>query len=299
VAVSASHGVCDGGSMYYLLNMRPVRAPRFPYAVDSAFADEIAKLPPERIAKYLADGERLSWIPRSKKVDNTATWCGYLLESFRPEQFLCYDKESKSLKGLSESLWSASLLPMLAQTGFDKIGCATCMNLRPLVPWKEVGNIYTAIPVVCRRTNDDSMTLEDLGKEMRKDFKLKLKNRDYVTSLKTIYREFAAGPNRRLITQLSSAGVFKLEDPVVDFWGGQSSTAKANKANIVLINQSVKSKEGTTVFTRVQYSPAVLSEKDAVKFMKSVNYVLTNIPQQTKLRDAVDELKRFQRRADL
>jgi hypothetical protein len=127
---------------------------------------------------------------------------------------------------------------------------------------------------------------------MQSDFRLRTKNKDYVTLLKTIYQEFAAGPNKKLITQLFSAGVFKLEDPIVDFRGGQSLTAKANKANIVLINQSVKNKEGITIFTRVQYSPAVLNEKDAVKFMNSVNYMLTNIPQQTRLRDAVDELKR-------
>jgi hypothetical protein len=299
VAVAASHGVCDGGSMNFLANMRPVKAPQFPFPVDSPFAEEIAKLSPERIAKYIADGQRLSWLERSKKVDNAAKFCGYLAYGFRPDELLCYDKKSRALKGLSEALWGATLLPMLAQTGYEKIGCGMCVNLRPLVPWKEVGNIYTAIPVVCNRTNDDSMTLAELSEEMRKDFKARVKAKEYIISLKTVYGEFAPGPTRRLTTQLSSVGVIKLDDPVVGFWGGQSSESKGNKANLVLQNMSIKARGEVTIYNRMQYSPAVINVKDATKYLRSVNYVLTNIPQTASLREAVDELKKFQRKENL
>jgi hypothetical protein len=188
---------------------------------------------------------------------------------------------------------------MLAESGLEKIGCAMCYNLRPLVPWKTVGNIYTAVPVLCQRTNDDTITIEQLADAMRNDFKDRVKNRDYILSLKMLYREYAAGSSRRLIAQLSSVGVISLEEPIVDFWGGQSSTARANKSNIVLINQSVRNKDGLIIYNRIQYSPAVLSKKDATRYLKSVNYVLTNIPQQTRLRDAIDELKKFQRKENL
>jgi hypothetical protein len=104
---------------------------------------------------------------------------------------------------------------------------------------------------------------------------------------------------RSLTTQLSSVGVIKLDDPVVGFWGGQSSESKGNKANLVLQNMSVKTKDDVTIYHRMQYSPAVINVKDATRYLRSVNYVLTNIPQTTTLREAVDELKKFQRREKL
>jgi hypothetical protein len=299
VAVLTSHSVCDGGSMHSLVNMRPVKAPRFPYAVDLAFSDEIAGLSKDRIERYIAEGDRISWLPRSKTVDPGAKWCGYVVEDMQPEQLLCYNKETRSIKGLTEALWSALVLPFIASTGCGKIGCATCYDLRPYVPWKAVGNIYAALPVVCGRVGDDTMTLEEVGQEMRKDFRMKVKNKDYILPLKTLYAEYAPGPNRRLTPQYSSMGIIRLEDPVIDLLGGGMSSAKGNKGTIIVLNQTLKTKEGLTVSNRLQYSPAVLNKKDATRLLRSIGYVLRSIPQQTRLREAIDELKKFQRKENL
>jgi hypothetical protein len=180
---------------------------------------------------------------------------------------------------------------------FDKLGIGTCYNVRPLTGRKdvEVGNIFSPVPVVCSRTNDPNMTIAELGNEMRKDFVEGGKRRDWLTGLKTCWAEYDPREVKGLVPLLSSAGVFKIDDPFVDFWGQQAMRSQ-KIGTLLLITDSFAMPSGMEVYTRIQYPPTTVSKEDAEMCFKMIMHVLLNMPATTTLRDAVDELRKFRRK---
>jgi hypothetical protein len=172
--------------------------------------------------------------------------------------------------------------------------------VRPLTGRKdvEVGNIFSAFPVVPARSGDENMTIAELGTQMRNAFKAGGKRRDWLTALKTCWSEYDPRTTRGLTPLLSSAGAFKLKDPVVDFWGQQAMKDKLI-GTLLLICQSIILPDGVKAYMRLQYPPTRLSAKDANLFFQLIMHTIQKIPVTATLREAVDELRRFRREANL
>jgi hypothetical protein len=117
VAASANHGLLDGGSMPSMCDLRPVLSPKFPIAVDDIFKDELEKVSKAQVDEYMQRASKFALLPESTAGTSDTGYCEYICEGYAPSTFQCYDKKSGQLKGLTEALWAAAILPIIAITG--------------------------------------------------------------------------------------------------------------------------------------------------------------------------------------
>jgi hypothetical protein len=299
VAVSVSHSCIDGVSFLHLFKGKPVESSTFPVSLDSLLADEMSRIPDSQAARHAANGARLTRVPWSSSVDTTGGYCKYIWGESPPEKFRSFDSKSGKLKQLTEFLWTSLILTFVAVNGsYDKLGCTTCVDVRPYCDCAHspVGNRFVSIAVLSDRTNDDTITVSDLGRRLRKDFSEKIRTRYFAATLKGSADHFVMTSDRTAFTDLSSVGVFKLPELVADLWIQQTMLSNASEGMLPFICYSVAGKERTKVGTRLHYSPTAVNARDANRIFKSVMHSLETIPASATLREAVDELRRFQRR---
>jgi hypothetical protein len=295
---ASNHGLLDGGSMASLCHARPIVSPKFPVAVDEHFKNDIAKITKAEFDAYMDRASQFTIRPLSKTGTTDAVYCEYICEKYPPERFQCYDKKQRQVRGLTEALWAAMLLPTIAVTDrYDKLGIGTCYNVRPMTGRKDVlvGNMWAPMPIVCSRTNDPNMTIAELGTEMRKDLVGAAKRKDWLTSLKSSWSEYDSRRFKGLAPIVSSAGVWTVGDYVVDFWG-QQAMKNINVGTILVIAQSIAGPNGMEIYTRLQYSPSTISKEDAELCFKMIMHVLLHVPSTTTLREAVDELRKLRQK---
>ncbi|OHS99611.1 hypothetical protein TRFO_33872 [Tritrichomonas foetus] len=319
VAVNVSHMVCDGGFFVDLFKritenrVLPNDPNGFlPYKMEELFKNEVENTDPKLVKAHVDSVKLLSAVNWSHSSTNDSIMdC----KSVYVENEVKNMRFTKDKVGLTDSLWTSLALAYNAHSGsldhlfnqnsnmniFDKnqlhniFGVSTCVDLRnKLLPEqinKNVCNNFTSIFVIPNMSNlTERSTIRELAVEMRKDFLTKRDNGSFFATIKAILNGFPEQPTPTAYAEVSHIGRFVMKPPIVDVYIGQTMKSKPIEMLMPLSVFSKSSETTNTVITRMQYSPTVMTEKDAQTITNMVVHALRNIPNDVTIREAYEEL---------
>lgn len=208
-----------------------------------------------------------------------------------------YDKKTGKTNHVSDYLWAGICFAMNAKNGkFGSIGIDTCMDFRRILPKSKIdhsfGNAFTNF-TLCVEKPDPKMTVGEICKELRKNFKLIRANdwfyKEYLFPLE-VFREDCA------VCHVSNVGKLSIKDPLKDFHLQVTSKENALRpfAQVTSYNK-LKVETGLNDFIlHFRYSPLIMSYKTAKDIFDTYIYFLKNIDPSKKSGDVLDELIHFQ-----
>lgn len=299
VVVSTTHRVVDGGGLVRLLNkiqepnFTPVDLPPMIKLSPELLKDQMkyvdtnfSYFQPELMTRYKSQGN----LPEESLTRPAR------INSFKDNvsNFAAYNKSTKKLKGMTEYLWTGLTLSMCAMKGqLGPIGCATCVDLRDkrtdiLTNTNLYSIIWPCAPV------SPKQTVEELGKLLRNDFILRKSRGDALVSFSGIDKGFSA-PRDDSIAEISQLPPVHVRNPITDAFFSLLMHDFRNQT-ISLFGQSVVNDDtGSNIFTgRLRTAPSQVNDQDAKKILEGLHHYLVNIPKETTIEKAFEELKSFQ-----
>lgn len=214
------------------------------------------------------------------------------------ESLKCYDKNTNKVKGLTEALWTSYIIS--ASSLNDKItnsGIATCIDMRNYLPYElkrglSVCNHYSNITPASDL--NPKMTIEEIGKRMRKDFNDKIKKGHHYTFLKSL-----APPGAKKIPgiglELSNIGRIKIKSPLKDVFI-KSSVVDANCDPLISHSSfSVDSQYSNTLHGMFRYKSSVIGDNIVKVLSEGVKFALQNVSNQHSLEDSISLVHDYQK----
>ncbi|OHT11394.1 hypothetical protein TRFO_19205 [Tritrichomonas foetus] len=261
-------------------------------------SDQSCKLDSERASELNHDVDIESFSRRIMEAAKNAKKTTYISNKSDASTFQCYDKNSKTLKGLSEYIWTGLSLIMCARNGkIGPIGINTCVDFRRFTNKyqnneKLFCNSFTCINVVSEKKVNENMTIEEVAHEMRKNF-------DYLMKNKGVFVNYYRDPTKHfkpnfIFPHISNMGPIKFKDPIADFCMAQRMNEEAASGALAILSYSKCGNGINEVNNRLLYSPSFINEKDGHMLIDALMFFLHEIPIQTKVGDALKQLIHFQ-----
>ena len=297
VVVNLNHVAADGGYIKNLLttvfeddpsmteNLSPLPLPLehfFQKQIDEAVVGDVKDFDTDPLITriMLKKKDKKHWVPHAPSQAETLI--------IKANELQCYDKNKKTLKGLTESLWTSICLAAMSFNGkISHFGCTTCDNMRDLIPNNrrlDICNNYSSITTYA--TPNDKSTLQSIGRAMREDY---LRRRANGYLFKTFKALFQDKTDKRLPgnpVELTNVGPLFIKKPVVDAFLGIVLDSEYCQNLISVMASSAVSEDKNDIVIRSRYSPNVMSEKDAKKFTDRIVYLMKNVPLNTNIEEA-------------
>ena len=211
----------------------------------------------------------------------------------KAEDLQCFDKSKKTLKGLTESLWTATCISAMSMNKkLADFGCSTCVNMRDLIPNShrlDICNNYSALTTVAHA--DEMSTIESIGKAMRKNYKMKKERGDLFSYLKVLTSDEKVVKLKGVGTELTNVGPLFLKKPFIDAHLGIQMNSDYVGNVVSIMGSSVVSDDKNEIAVRVRYGPNKMTDKEAKTFTDRIKYVMQHIPKETKITDAISILQ--------
>ena len=305
IGININHLCGDGKTFKILTEALPLPEQDVKYAIPPSpfalFKDEITKIIRSGLKPYfLNEDPNLSRIIPKEKPDNILKSGGFNVQRSHVSKLVC--NTNGVIKGLTESLWTAGTLTIAAYNGtLSPCGASTPVDLRPYIKGHfdkfEVCNSIGKIPVYAEMIPDE--TVGDLGRRMREDFQRKNKNNEALGYQAATYRVIVEGnpfpPAPGMGFELSNVGPVKLKRPIKDILMSCIAPAgPSHDCSCITFSTISEIPEFNQIVTDFLFSNQTLSLHDAVRINKSIQYALTHIKPEMKIKDALDELTKFQ-----
>ena len=296
VALNSVHSVADGGFVKNLLARidkgKVERCDEMPATLEMLFKDRIEAVRSD--ALEFPDDDKLSRLPISRRPVSIAESARYVTIEDYASNFLCYDKVKGAPRGLTDAYWTAMILAaasMRKDSGFFRnVGVNNCVDLRSYLPQEKarslnVCNMFTIVNAVAS-IEDQSAPIKEIGKRIRSDLTRKLDADGVWESVKTCYRGFPRGPILNSVLQLSNVGPIRC-DRAEDFWAQQFVKSIYCEFGLSMLSFSRITNNRNVIVSRLRYAPTVCPDDYAVTYANRVLKVLTEVPDDTPIKDAV------------
>ena len=204
------------------------------------------------------------------------------------DELQCYDKSRKTLKGLTESLWTSICLSAMTFNGkISHFGCTTCDNMRDLIPISQkldICNNYSSITTYAKPT--ETSTIQSIGKAMREDYKRRRENGYLFKTFKALFQNKTSDSIPGSPVELTNVGPLFIKKPVVDAFLGIRLDSDYCQSLISVMTSSVVTEGKNQMAIRTRYSPNAMTSDEAQKLTDRIAYILKNVPLQTNLEEA-------------
>ena len=306
VAVCASHMVCDGRyfiGLYKKLLDDPTKKKIslcLPEPPDSLFQDVFQKMDPkfghDEYEREFHSLTHCKWSKDRVKLPPN-TQCTYINMENDANDY----EFMRSKSGLSESYWTIWPLTLMAFDGteqFSNFGISTCVDLRPYLKRPvdhTVGNNFIDLNL-CVKGDVSNLTLKELGAKIRGRLIEQRDNNGFFVAFNAMRTGYNLPTRQAIHAEVSNIGRFDKQDHILDSWVQQAQASNDAAEEMACISAFSKNKYGVnTIVTRFQYTPAAMSPKDMEILSKSLVRAMKEIPVSTNVREAYNEIRRFQR----
>ena len=238
-------------------------------------------------------------LTRAMTTERTKRWVAAPAQSrtiyIQSKDLQCYNKKTKKCDGLTESLWtSLCLSAMSINKKLSNFGCSTCSNIRGFGNSKvlnnlDVCNCYSAITVKTKARED--ATIEEIGRELRNDFKKKYNDESLFAYLKALGGNIPVLGLKGVGTEITNVGPIPIKKPVVDCHLGILMNSDFTESVISLMGSSVISSEKNEIALRLRYGPNKVSEEEATKIAKRIVHLMKNVPKETRIDEALHSIQ--------
>lgn len=148
------------------------------------------------------------------------------------------------------------------------------------------------------------MTIRDLAKLYRNDLTNKLKDGIPFVAYQSLFDDgYCYETKKTCSALLSNVGRFKCNNnrknysDVTDMWIQQTMPALSTQNVIGLLAFSKENNGENTLVYRLQQPSSVINDDDAELLIKSITYMMKEVPPDISIKDAFDELRKFQIRS--
>lgn len=318
VILNISHSVSDGGYFKYLaeniFNDNNVKIPSyFPYKTKDLFKEQYAKSP-NNIPFWENNPNVNNIITNDKTKLFTTNEVDYSTVCIPSNKLLCYNQNDKKLHSFTNSLWSSLFVSSIVHnhSTIPKIVCIpTCTDFRRYL--KEINysicSCYsTVFPCVSVKPND---SLQTIGESMKNDLNRRMNNYEDFGFLKTIdeisdqvnenENENNISSTKKVGLELTYVGAININQPIKNIFMNLNMNAKDTESILSLMGFSCVEKPCKTnpdgkneVTLRLRYSPTTLHKVEVARMMKNIEFILTKIPTETSLKEAINAVADFQ-----
>jgi hypothetical protein len=295
VAMSIAHVSFDGVALIRLFdrfqhgNFEPQST--FPVAVDDILKNELATLVPSTVSNTGPDP--LAFVPWSSPLRDSGDRprADTLLAELPSPSLTCFNPKTEKFLGLSDALWGAGALTCHAihpeQSGY---GSTMWVSLRGSVTQHELGNLIVPLMIAPEKVSSE-MSIGDFEKTFRRDFEMKMKNREWLNELNAMLTTGSKPRSGSSFLDISNVGYFPTTGPFVDFWSQQSETAMSCNGALALAAATVFGKENARLTLRLPFSQHVFTRSDAARVFEGVQYYLQHIRRNAKVGDTIREIR--------
>lgn len=311
VSISVSHLICDGGFFIDIFDKLLLEKPyqmtsKFPITTSDTFLHELSKVTKKDIKKHQETNNMLTSLRWSKnyeelqkKVDKN-TKCNYIAYEIPAKESQFY-KSKMNLTDLYMTSLSLSIMGLNGKLD-SNFGISTCVDLRQFLPRgsKNPSNTQNTseFGVVAQNVNN-KMTIRDLAKLYRIDLMNKLKDGTPFAAYQSLFDDgYCYETEKTCSALLSNVGKFKCNSKnysaVTDMWIQQTMPALGTQNVIGLLAFSKEKYGQNTLVFRLQQPSSVINNDDAELLMKSIAYMMKEVPPDISIKDAFDELRNFQ-----
>ena len=226
----------------------------------------------------------------------------YLRGTIPASSLQCYDKVKKRPINLSNQVWTAFSLVHEAygakqqgRTSISRLSTSSVVDLDRMnfsrnkkINWNSTNSVCS--PNIYVDTTPD-MTIEEIGIGFRKNHDLN-ENNGAILWFTQGDTEFK--PAGKCGNGVSNIGPIVMKNGLKDFYLQSYSPAPVIETSLFFSTFSVVTKHRNDVKICLRYQPTSITAKTARIIKESTEFVLTQIPLKTRLKDAVKELQDFQ-----
>lgn len=227
---------------------------------------------------------------------NANEYAKLIITEFPAETLKCYNKKTRKLKGLTESILSNFYAAAVAYNSQSyKCGVESCVDLRRFLKKKTWADtcIFSMIPIVAKVSPED--TLSEIGQKLRNDMMNKIDNGCGFSYLKAIYQNKTGPEFIGSRCEISNVGPSKIGGPLVDAYYGYSELSIAMPHIISITSFSIIGNGRNNITFRLKFNTDKLSTREARMMSASTIFSMQNIDNKTSLEKAIEEIKKFQK----
>ena len=301
VVLNSSHAVSDGCALLEMFNTlrdnKDFDEPMTLLNQSEIFQEEMKTVP------VAPDANTNPGITRfeTKDKDNLMSY-GYYLRTYeksKAEDLKCYDKKLKRPKQLTDALYAQLIVAASAFTGkFTTAGLKTIMNIRPLMKTKatfENGCVLSYLQLATKA--NENTTIKELMKMTRDAFNQQINDKVTFGFIKRIENPPKSSGNKipgiNFLT--SNVGQFKLGGAIDDVFVQCSSKGLGRSNQVTFLHYAIQDDKGRNdCISQIQYTLNQISQREADLLTKSVHYGLENIDLDSKIGNAIEQMKEFQ-----
>jgi hypothetical protein len=136
----------------------------------------------------------------------------------------------------------------------------------------------------------EKMTVGELEKQLRKDFNTKIKRKYYLNGMKSIMDRYRVPRPPHAFFDVSNVGYFQTNGPFVDHVGRMTGTAR-NRNMIELTAVTTFGNENAKLALQYGYSQLAFTTREAQAAFQAFGHSLKHIGRETKIADAISELR--------
>lgn len=296
--VSTNHILADGGFLLYALdhclddNIKAER--KFPETVKEDFSQIFSKLKLEKNPNFdIDDLSKLDIKNNDIKVHIKRKAESY--DKVIPaKSILCYDSKQHKVIGLNDSLDSACVLSMMALSKKqDHFGLFNLVDYRRFLKPEQINmrlcNHFAILKIVA-----PNITLKNTISEMNHEFRRVLHQ---IMTTDEVYKEYL-NPIKRpypsgATCELSNLGPIRMKPPIEDFWTQSSSSNINLEGNLYFLSYSKLIGNRNDLVIKLTFDQDSIPSKCGKKLLDSVVYTLQQISPQTKISDALQQIRNF------
>lgn len=272
--------------------------PLFPRSFENVFTDKMKKSDISIMKRNL---QKISKHPKGSKpliYDPQSVRCKLVRNHINFQDLVCYDKKRGAPKGMSDYLWLALALAVESRKDMvEYIGCYSCINLRPYLNKNEIdasiGNCFTSFVVYADDVREE-LTLNQIKKQIRSNFERDMKNDIIYSAIKGNLNGFVGLSCDTYFCESSHMGQFPVRYPIIDVSVRNRLKSQAVEDSHSLMIYSKQVKGTGKLCTLFQSAPTQTSDASAKMMSDTLEYILTQIPLETKLGDAMEQIHKFQ-----
>ena len=303
VVLNIAHLCADGGYFINLVDTlshpeKPIKEfEKIPVNIEKSFKTQIQNDEYEE-SPYIFTDPNITRIKAETPKQAASKYAKHVQMQIPVQELSIYNKENKTVKGLTEALWTSYALSANAFNGtLGTCGMATCIDMRKYLKKEEKGwnvcNFYSSVSPSVKLT-DGNITVEELGKQMRKDFNDRMKHGQHFTFFKSLIP-----PDGKKIPgvgiELSSLGQFKVNEVIDDIFVKSSVYDKKCDPLVSFSCFSVNGNGKNTINGMFRYKSSAIDEKTVTKIVKGTEMSLKHLPKNIKVEEALSIIQKYQR----
>lgn len=296
VAVNSSHICSDGGYLKmvvdHCLDDDIGKSPLLPASVIKTYGEQLMEgkkhmdeiLPNEELTSFkLRPSNNLA--PHSSRAE-------YIVRSMPIQTLKVYNPKTQRVSRMNESVYSSMCLAISAMNNeLRNIAVCSCVDIRKYaktpIDWT-FANHYTVLNLIAKNVNQNT-TISQVNDLLKEDFLQRSKKGMAFTSY---YAPFQTGKDSA-IAHVTHIGQLVIKKPFLDLsiYGTMNAEATENLLSLTTLSKVIGNTN--TLYLRQRYAPSSITKKDATIITDLTKYALTKINLNTRVGDALKELKDF------